>query len=108
LIGDDRLSCRVYPLALQLLVVSYICFVSVQLTGFSEGTHKQIGLKMIECVVQCKLSSEIALFRLIVSSVSDQYEKAYFGITNTLQELDLLIQLITLFNKPRFSKEPSY
>ena len=34
--------------------------------------------------------------------------KAYLRITNTLQELDLLVQFVTLFDKSRFSKEPSY
>ena len=34
--------------------------------------------------------------------------KAYLRITNTLQELNLLVQFVTLFDKSRFSKEPSY
>jgi hypothetical protein len=63
---------------------------------------------MVECVVKSKLSSEVALFRLIVSSFTTCRKRAHLRIANTLQELNLLIQLITLFNKPRFSKEPSY
>jgi hypothetical protein len=81
---------------------------SLQLTRFSERAHEEIRLEMIEGIIKCKLSSEVAFLRLVISSVPDQYEKAYFRITNTLQELNLLIQLITLFDKPRFSKEPSY
>jgi hypothetical protein len=63
---------------------------------------------VIESVVKCKLSSEVALFGLYISSVSYLQGKADLRIPNTLQELNLLIQLITLFHKPRFSEQPSY
>jgi len=63
---------------------------------------------MIECVIKCKFPSEVALFRLDVSIFPHPQEKAHLRITNTLQELDLLVQFVTLFDKSRFSKEPSY
>jgi hypothetical protein len=62
---------------------------------------------MIEGIIKRKLSSEVTLFRLDVSCFHGRYEVAYLRITNTLQELNLLVQLIALFDKPRFSKEPS-